>query len=59
MNKKQIKEALRYRVIINKLNRKPEYEKFVDKLIAKKVRDEIYNIYNFSNFDNWISNRKG
>ena len=59
MNKKQIKERLIYRAIINKHNKKSEYEKFVDKLIAKKVQDEIYNIYNFSNFDNWISNRKG
>jgi hypothetical protein len=59
MNKKQIKEALRYRATINKLNRKSEYEKFVDRLIAKKVQDEIYNIYNLSNFNNWISNRKG
>ena len=59
MNKQQIKEALIHRAIINKYNKKSEYEKFVDKLIAKKVQDEIYNIYNLSNFDNRISIRKG
>lgn len=58
-----IKELLVDRARKQKYNQRTEYEKFVTKLIKKKVQDEIYNkiynIFSISNFNNNISNRKG